>query len=111
MRLSGRNSGKTPEMLSELFLWERKKHIKKKHVNKIFTGLSWGFFLGGGDFVYVFFLPHKEFLLSEVVPERDSQTCRGSPSSTGGISEVSQVVVKCGIGKASHSEKTLDDTS
>ena len=42
------------------YLRERKKkHIKrKKHVNKIFTGLSRDF---GGDFVYVFFLPRKEW--------------------------------------------------
>ena len=35
----------------------RKIHIKKKHVSKNFTGLSRDF---GGNFVYVFFLPHKE---------------------------------------------------
>ena len=37
--------------------WERKKHIKRKRVKKV-HGIVPGFF--GGDFVYVFFLPHKE---------------------------------------------------
>ena len=31
-----------------------KKHIKNKHINKVFMGLSRDF---GGDFVYVFFSP------------------------------------------------------
>ena len=39
-------------------LWGAKKHIKKKRENKFFTGLSRDF---GGDFVYVFFLPHNEW--------------------------------------------------
>ena len=35
-------------------LGAKKTHIKKKHVNKFFTGFSRDF---GGDFVYVFFSP------------------------------------------------------
>ena len=42
-----------------------KKHIKKNHVNKNFTGLSRDF---GGNSVYVFFLPHKEW------PEKHTHT-------------------------------------
>ena len=44
-----KNSGVYPEMASN-----KKTHKEKKHLNKIFTGLSRDF---GGDFVYVFFSP------------------------------------------------------
>ena len=40
-----------------LEVWERKKYIKKKHVNRMFTGLSRDLGGGGCRFVYVFFSP------------------------------------------------------
>ena len=44
--------------VSTVKIKKKKKKHTHTHVNKIFTGVSRDF---GGDFVYVFFLPHKEW--------------------------------------------------
>ena len=45
------------EIITKLIGSEKKTQKEKKHVNTIFTGLSRDF---GANFVYVFFLPHRE---------------------------------------------------